>query len=233
MYTYTSYIGNTFWGVAETNNCYYLSKEKTSVLAVDDDHQVGRLIKRYLDSDLYTVIYSNGIADTLSIFKDMTPDWVLIDLHLTYSIGNSDTYMLQKLRCNGFCNPIIVMSADDTFESVHEAVKHGASGYLVKNDSDNFLGQFEYLMNNISKPESEKRMPPAAIAYLRTRGLTDWDIQLVRIFANTFDREKEISYALNRKSSAVRKQFQLIRNKLGARNQADLGRMLGVISCFT
>ena len=45
-------------------------------------------------------------------------------------------------------------------------------------------------------------------------------------------REKDIVRLLNRGEMSVRKQFQRIRDRLGAKSQADLGRILGVLSCF-
>jgi DNA-binding NarL/FixJ family response regulator len=63
-------------------------------------------------------------------------------------------------------------------------------------------------------------------AELAAHGLSDWDISLLEALMVGCDSEKEIARRLGRSAPAVRKRFQVIRKKLGAKNQLDLVRML-------
>jgi DNA-binding NarL/FixJ family response regulator len=75
-------------------------------------------------------------------------------------------------------------------------------------------------------------LPPSAAAYFETRGLSRTDIALLTELTRSYGLENEIARSLDRADSEVQKQFQSIRERLGARNQVDLGRILGVLSCF-
>jgi DNA-binding CsgD family transcriptional regulator len=75
-------------------------------------------------------------------------------------------------------------------------------------------------------------LPPAAEAYLRTRGLSDADLALLRAWCVDCESEKCIAARLDRNYQTVRTQFKRIRDLLGAKTQGDLARILGVLSCF-
>lgn len=78
-----------------------------------------------------------------------------------------------------------------------------------------------------------KKLCVAAVAFLETRGLSELDIQLLDMLMDGFRKEKEIARRSGRSFPAVRKNFQRIRDRLGARSQAELGSFLGMLSCFT
>lgn len=60
-------------------------------------------------------------------------------------------------------------------------------------------------------------------------GLSDWDITLLSALIVECTSEKEIAGRLGRSAPAVRKRFQVIRKKLGARNQLELAMMIGAM----
>ncbi|MDD5307778.1 MAG: hypothetical protein PHU25_10700, partial [Deltaproteobacteria bacterium] len=68
--------------------------------------------------------------------------------------------------------------------------------------------------------------------FLRSRGLTEEELSLLGEYCASFEREKEIARRLGKTTGAVWTAFSRIRAKLGARNQADLKRILGVLSRF-
>jgi hypothetical protein len=71
-----------------------------------------------------------------------------------------------------------------------------------------------------------------AIAYLESRGVSEWDLSLLAEYAADFTREKDIAVRLGRNEAAVRKRFQAIRKRLGVENQMELAHLLGVLECF-
>jgi DNA-binding NarL/FixJ family response regulator len=122
---------------------------------------------------------------------------------------------------------------DDSFAMAHEAAMAGAHGYLVKQRSLTLPELLRRVLEaHASRPSPERSLPPAAEAYLRSRGLDDDDIALVRQLCTDPDREKIMAERLGRSHSWVRKRLELIRKGLGAPTQLDLGRILGVLSCF-
>jgi hypothetical protein len=126
---------------------------------------------------------------------------------------------------------VVILSADDSFVMAHEAARAGAHGYLVKHHLDDLGALLGCFLDPRGGGEVDF-LPPATEAYLRSRGLLAGDLELLREYCLDFGREKGVAARLDRSHAVVRKRFELIRNLLGARTQVDLGRILGVLSCF-
>ena len=208
---------------------------RATVLAIDDDPQIRRLFFRFLDDKRYCVLSVGSAEEALSMAARIPPAAVLLDLHLTDRSDASGLDCLTALRQGGFTNPIYVFSADDSFERLTAAARLGASGYLVKGNGTSFWKRLDTLLSRGARLKHEiySNLTPAAVTYLETRGLSDWDLGLLNLFNETFEREKEIARILDRSHDAVRKQFQSIRDRLGARSQTELAMMLGVLRCFS
>ncbi|MDD5308232.1 MAG: hypothetical protein PHU25_12995 [Deltaproteobacteria bacterium] len=73
---------------------------------------------------------------------------------------------------------------------------------------------------------------PAVRTYLVSKGLDYDDLALLDALFAGVGSEKDIAAALDLSPPMVRKRFERIRRRLGARDQVDLGRILGVLSCF-
>jgi DNA-binding NarL/FixJ family response regulator len=205
---------------------------KTAVLAVDDDPQVLRVLLRILDPALYDVETAMTQEEALHLARTSSPAFVLLDLHLSYPPRADGLACLKALRQAGYTHPIFVLSADPSIDQAYEAARMGANGYLVKCDPERFLERLNKLLVQSVESAPSCSLSPSATAYFETRGLTHRDIALLKELTRTFGREKEIARALDRSDIEVQRQFQAIRDRLGARNQVDLGRILGVLSCF-
>ena len=205
---------------------------RTSVLAIDDDPQVLRVLLRILDPAFYDVETATNQAEALRVVQASSPAFILLDLHLSYPPRADGLECLKALRQAGYSHPIFILSADPSIDQVYEAARIGANGYLVKCDPERFLERLNKLLVQSVESYPSCSLSPSAAAYFETRGLTHRDIALLRELTRSFGHEKEIARALNRSDIEVQKQFQAIRARLGARNQVDLGRILGVLSCF-
>jgi DNA-binding NarL/FixJ family response regulator len=205
---------------------------KTSVLVVDDDPQVLRVLVRILDPTLYCVRTAMTQAEALFMAELASPSFILLDLHLSYPPCADGLECLKALRRAGNTQPIFIVSADYSIDQAHEAVRVGANGYLIKCDPNRFLERLNKLLWQSMESPYADSLPPSAAAYFETRGLSPKDIALLAELTRTFDRETEIARSLNRADIEIEKQFQSIRERLGAKNQVDLGRILGVLSCF-
>ena len=207
---------------------------KRKILAVDDDSQVRRLIFKVLNCEEYDVACVSSSEEAIRTTDEINPCLILLDLHLSPNEQFEGFECLRELRRSGFKGSIYILSADENFAQAHKAARFGADGYFVKRGTRTFWSRLKDLiqatMHGI-RTENED-LSPAAIAYLKTRGLTDTDIRLLEMFSSDYGREKEMSRILDCSEYSIRKKFQSIRDRLGARSQADLARMIGVLSCF-
>jgi len=166
--------------------------------------------------------------EALRIAASKSPRAMLLDLHM----GDADGLeVLEKLREDGYPGLSFVLSGDDSFAAAHRASLAGADGYLVKSPRLDLPKALRRFLAR-AKRSSLAPLSEATRAYLETRGLTEWEMGLVEELAADGANEKEIAARTGRSETAVRKAFETIRKKLGAKNQHDLARMLGVLSCL-
>lgn len=189
-------------------------------------------MERILRDSYFRVTPARTPRAALAALKSRRFDLVLLDVHLTALNAADGLALISDLRKAGCDVPIIVLSGDGHFERAHEAARLGASGYLLKGRFDELPGLVGSILQSERTGQAPKTISPAAEAYLSTKGVSVWDLELLRDLATDFEREKEIARRLDRSEASVRKQFQKIREKLGANSQADLARILGVLSCF-
>jgi two-component system KDP operon response regulator KdpE len=99
-----------------------------TILIVDDDLNLLRLVRESLESHSYRVLAAPSGAEALQILKDPLPDLVLLDLMLP------DTDGLEICRkAREFSTlPIIVLSAVGDEKRKVEALDLGADDYLTK-----------------------------------------------------------------------------------------------------
>ncbi len=100
----------------------------SKVLVVDDDLNIVKLIKLYLEKEDYTVCTAHDGEEALQVFKIEAPDIIILDI------------MMPKLDGNGVCReirktsdvPIIMLTAKgETFDKVL-SLELGADDYIVK-----------------------------------------------------------------------------------------------------
>ncbi len=101
---------------------------KVSVLVVDDDVRILRMMRRILELEGYqTFIASNGEA-TLSALDEQSPDLILLDIRMP----DMDGYDVCR-RIREFSQlPIIMVTAKDTDEEKIEGLDAGADDYVTK-----------------------------------------------------------------------------------------------------
>jgi two-component system nitrate/nitrite response regulator NarL len=201
-----------------------------SVLILDDDAGLTSALGKSLNGKGFVTRAATDAESAIRLIVAEAPDIMLLDVHLD---GEDGLNSIERFRAAGFWGSLIVFSGDDSFATAHRAARAGADGYLVKYQSENL----PELLRCLARSSGEKTalpeaMPEATIAYLATRGVTEWEMVLVKELA--IDGASEVSIALRtgRSETAVRKGFESIRRKLGAKTQHDLARMIGVLSCF-
>jgi DNA-binding NarL/FixJ family response regulator len=111
----------------------------TTVMVVDD-HPIWReAVARDLAEDGFTVVATaDGVAAAQRRAAAVQPDVVVMDMQLTDGDGAQATAAVLAVSPS---SRVLVLSASDEREDVLEAVKAGATGYLVKSASKAELAQ--------------------------------------------------------------------------------------------
>lgn len=98
------------------------------VLVVDDDKNIGEVLKMYLESSGYTVRVANDGRDAQEIFLNFKPDLVLLDVMLPYIDGID---VLKWIRKDHETPVIMITAKGETFDKVL-GLELGADDYIVK-----------------------------------------------------------------------------------------------------
>ena len=102
--------------------------DNETILIIDDELQIRRLLEITLSANGYKIIHSangkDGIVDTATF----NPSIVILDLGLPDIDGHE---ILKKLR-EWYTKPIIVLSVRDSEKDIIEALDNGANDYLTK-----------------------------------------------------------------------------------------------------
>jgi len=100
----------------------------TSILIIDDEAQIRKLLMITLQSNDYKVYEATTGKEGLKSVASHPPDLILLDLGLPDENGHE---VLKHLR-EWFNNPIIIVSVQSSEEDIVKALDNGANDYLVK-----------------------------------------------------------------------------------------------------
>lgn len=100
-----------------------------SILYIDDDDLSLDIIGSFLRSSGYEVVPAASGQEGLSLFAGQMPDVVLLDLRMS---GMDGLQVLERIRAENQEIPILVVSAVGEMEDVIEAMRLGATNYVIK-----------------------------------------------------------------------------------------------------
>jgi len=102
-----------------------------TILAVDDDAAIRKVVTLLLEREGFTVRNAENGDDALAILSEhtFTPDCILLDIRMP---GKSGTETLADLRKNHPLVPVIMLTASTAIETGIKTMKNGAFDYLVK-----------------------------------------------------------------------------------------------------
>ena len=115
--------------------------EKQKIIIVEDDvllrHSMVSVINQ---SSRYSVVgeYDN-LQDSFKRIREFQNLIVLVDVHL---FGQRTIDHINKIKSINPYNKVIMLSSDNTKETIVESLKNGADGYLVKEDAMVSLGTY-------------------------------------------------------------------------------------------
>ena len=105
-----------------------MPSKKASVLVVDDDVRILRMMRRILELEGYhTLTASNGEA-ALDVFDEQSPDMILLDIRMP----GMDGYTVCRHIREFSQLPIIMVTAKDNDEEKVEGLDAGADDYVTK-----------------------------------------------------------------------------------------------------
>src|SRR5689334_17659630 len=99
-----------------------------SVLIIDDEAQIRKLLAITLHSNDFQVLEAVTAKEGLTMVANHPPDLVLLDLGLPDESGHD---VLRHLR-EWYTNPVIILSVQSSEEDIVRALDNGANDYLIK-----------------------------------------------------------------------------------------------------
>jgi two-component system KDP operon response regulator KdpE len=160
-----------------------------SVLVIDDEVQIRRLLKISLEKQGYAVHEAGTGEDGLQMMLGKKPDVVLLDLGLPDKDGAE---VLTGLRTWSSV-PVIILSVRNTEEEIVRLLDAGADDYLIKPfNTGELIARMKVALRHRGPPETEKIFRSGWLAVdllnreVKAAGipvkLTPTEYALVRIF---------------------------------------------------
>lgn len=103
------------------------------ILIVDDRESDVRLLERILGRGGYTDV--TGITDSRefeSVFKEIEPDMILLDLNMPHVDGFAVLNLLRSQVGEGTYLPVLILTSDDTTEAMWRSFSNGAKDFVAK-----------------------------------------------------------------------------------------------------
>jgi DNA-binding NarL/FixJ family response regulator len=201
---------------------------KIRILLVDDHSFIRRALKISLgdESSLEIVGEAENGQFAIAQVERLKPDVVLMDIQMPLMDGVEAT----KQICDRFPDTkVLILTVDDTEGYVSQALKYGASGYILKNTSPEELSfaiqavyrGYMHLDLNLG------RKVIARIPEISEVSTTDWDKltpreqQIVKLIATGANNE-EIANQLYISTRTVKNHITNILSQLNLRNRTQI-----------
>ena len=127
------------------------------LLLVDDEpHVTGALSLQLQAREDLDVYIANSAAETLNVLRKTRIDLMVSDIRMPGMTGLELLSRVQKEQPD--CKVILLTGYAD-FNYVYEAMRQGAAGYVLKNESDEtLLEQIDKVLSEIRKEEQTRRL---------------------------------------------------------------------------
>ena len=102
---------------------------RPSILVVDDDLSVARMLRDALDTWGYDVFLAHNGREGLHVLAGQIVDGILLDIRMPVMDGPT---MLDEIRWLGYQMPVVVMSGDLNGPALRQLVKEDAQGFAIK-----------------------------------------------------------------------------------------------------
>lgn len=106
------------------------------ILYLDDDAAIVRLVQKALGRSGHTVTHAEDLDAALRLLGDDAFDVIVLDHYLSNMTGHD---VLNRLRAEGIVLPVVYVTGSNEAQIAIEAIKAGASDYVIKTVSDDFM----------------------------------------------------------------------------------------------
>ena len=100
-----------------------------TVLLTDDNEDIIELVELILSKSGYNMEKAANGKDAIEFCQKSQPDLIIMDLKMPDMDGFT---AIEKLRENGYENPIIVLTASESDEDKARAMELGCDAYIIK-----------------------------------------------------------------------------------------------------
>lgn len=181
------------------------------VLVVDDDANIVKLLKLYLEKDEYNVITASNGAMALSMFKQENPAIIILDIMMPEMDGNQVCREIRKTSDV----PIIMLTAKgETFDKVL-SLELGADDYMVKPfDPKELIARVKAILR---RSESKKNIEKGeCISFDKLEvNLTNYELKIDGRILEIPPKELELLYFLASNPNRVFTREQLLEEVWG------------------
>ena len=127
-------------------------KENNTILMIDDDKNMCRIVSLYLEKEGYTVETVNDGAEGLARFQELQPEMVLLDIMLPSMDG---WQICREIRATSDVPIIMLTAKGEVFDKIL-GLELGADDYLAKPfDPKELVARVKAVIRRISKPGAE------------------------------------------------------------------------------
>lgn len=187
---------------------------------VDDDPAVLDALSIVFDSEGYSVM-AHECGDAFLEVAEQSPACVLLDVHMP---GRSGIEILNTLQAKNYPAPVIIISGQGDIPMAVSAIKRGAFDFIEKPfDANSLLNKVKRALERFgsdAEPEADASAPFAGEELLTPR-----EREVLRQIASGASN-KEAGQRLGISPRTVEVHRARIMDKLGARNAADLVRIV-------
>lgn len=194
------------------------------IFVVDDDPAVRDTLSMVLSAAGYQVICFADGAALLAVARSRTPAAVLLDVHIP---GKSGLDILKELHGEDYPAPIFMVSGQGDIAMAVSAIKNGALDFIEKPfRGSGIVTRLEEAIEAYARRRAQN--PPSSIATLHFPGrepLTRREREVLSQFTAGASN-KEAGRTLGISPRTIEDHRANIMKKLGARNAADLVRIV-------
>jgi DNA-binding NarL/FixJ family response regulator len=201
---------------------------KIRVLLVDDHSFIRRALKISLGDETSLEIVGEAENGQVAITQVelLKPDVVLMDVQMPHLDGVEAT----KQICDRFpTTKVLILTVDDTEEYISQALKFGASGYILKNTLPEELSfaiqavyrGYMHLDLNLGRKVIARIPEVSEVSTMDWNKLTPRERQIVKLIATGANNE-EIAANLYISTKTVKNHITNILSQLNLRNRTEI-----------